>query len=411
MLLQTRRYKDAEAALRQALAEDPNYARAHALLALALYRQDRDAEALQQAQNAVGLAPDESFNHYMLALALLALDRVDEGETAITEALRLDPEDPDYHATSCNVYIQRKDWPKALKAAETGLRFDPEHVQCTNLQGMALVKLGRKDEAGKAIAKALARDPENALTHANQGWALLHRGEQEQAFVHFREALRLDPMSGWARAGIVEALKARNIIYRLMLRYFLWMSALTSEEQAGVIGSLVAFRMAMSAIASGSCLLQILFLPLDFLYRLFAALSWTARPFFALLLRFDRLGRLALPREEIVASNWLALCLLSAGGSAIAGLVLRNITFLVPLLLALSMIVPVAGTSQCPAGSHRAFLIAYTVLLAQLAIAVSALALTGALWGLGLAIALALVFVFLRMLYTWLAFILLSLGE
>ena len=60
------------------------------------------------------------------------------------------------------------------------------------------------------------------LTHANQGWALLHRGNYQRALEHFREALRIDPELDWARAGIVEALKAHHFIYRQMLRFFLW---------------------------------------------------------------------------------------------------------------------------------------------------------------------------------------------
>ena len=89
---------------------------------------------------------------------------------------------------------------------------------------MALVQLGRKDEADHTLGSALANDPENALTHANQGWAFLHRGDHERALEHFREALRIDPELDWARIGIVEALKARYLIYRFMLRFFLWMS-------------------------------------------------------------------------------------------------------------------------------------------------------------------------------------------
>ena len=98
---------------------------------------------------------------------------------------------------------------------------------------MALVQLGRKDEAQQTLGSALANDPENALTHANQGWALLHRGDHAKALEHFREALRIDPELDWARAGIVEALKARHLIYRVMLRFFLWMGRQSQGRAVG----------------------------------------------------------------------------------------------------------------------------------------------------------------------------------
>src|SRR5206468_3894993 len=120
-------------------------------------------------------------------------------------------------------------------AAEQGLQLDPEHVGCANLRAMAMVKLGRKAEAGATIDAALAKNPDNALTHANQGWTLLEKGDAKKALEHFCEALRLDPENAWARHGIVEALKARNLIYAVMLKYFLWMSKLSRQAQWAII--------------------------------------------------------------------------------------------------------------------------------------------------------------------------------
>ena len=123
--------------------------------------------------------------------------------------------------------------PRPSTAAERGLAIDPEHNVCTNLRAMALVQLGRKDEAAETLGSALANDPENALTHANQGWALLHQGDHQRALEHFREALRIDPELEWAQAGIVEALKAQYLIYRLMLRFFLWMGRQSQTWPSG----------------------------------------------------------------------------------------------------------------------------------------------------------------------------------
>ncbi|MBN1889701.1 MAG: tetratricopeptide repeat protein [Thermoflexales bacterium] len=406
LLLQTRRYKEAETALREALAGDPADADAHALLALAIYRQDRYPEALQEARAAVGLAPDDAYNHYVVALVLLAQDQIGASLAAIGESLRLEPQDPDYHAHLSLVYTRQKKWRKALEAAEAGLRIEPEHVGCANLRGQALSNLGLGDEARQVIAQALARDPENAATHANQGWALLRQSQPEEAFVHFRESLRLNPMSNWARAGIVEAMKARNPLYRWLLRYFLWMASLTSGEQWEVAGGIYALGVMLHTAASASCLLRILLLPLEMVYNFFITLSWVARPSFALALRFDPLGRQALSKEEITASNWLAVCLLAAAASGVGGLWTGKLAWLVPLLVALAMLVPVAGATLCPPGGRRVFLIAYTVLLSQLGLAISVLALTGTPWGAGLALVAGIGFVLGRIAYTWLAIIL-----
>lgn len=422
LLLDARRYADAEAALRETLAAAPNDAMAHNFLAFALYHQERYLEALEEAKTAIGLAPAEAAHHYVQALALLALEREGRALRATREALRLNPAKPAYHALLSRIYLRRKDWTQALRAAEAGLQLNPEHDGCTNLRALALVKLGRRDEAGEAIAAALARDPENALTHANQGWALLHQGRAEAAQHHFREALRLDPMSDWARRGIVEALKARHPVYRWMLRYFLWMSRLTTEEQWGVVAALSGVRRALRVIARQVPILYVIVLPLMLLYATFSFLTWTARPLFALFLRLDRFGRLALPREEIVASNWVGACLLTAvlgvGLAAITGVAsllwgfpLLAPGFLVLALLAFAMLVPVAGVFRAPRGVGRTILAVYSALLTLVGLLGVLLTLVSPTWGLALTGVLAVVFLSGWVLYSWVAALVITLAS
>jgi Flp pilus assembly protein TadD len=417
VLLDTKRYQDAEAKLREILTRAPTHARAHALLSYALHLQDHNLGALQEAQTAIGLAPTDPIGYHVQSLALLQLGRTNQALAAIQEALRLNPEFAPYYATLSQIYVRKKDWKKALAAAEEGLRVDSEHVHCINLRALALVNMGKEDEADRTIEAALACDPENATTHANQGWALLHRGGHQQALTHFREALRLNPMSDWARQGIVEALKARNVVYRLVLRYFLWMSRLTTAEQWGAVAAVSGARRAMHVIAHQAPILYVIVLPISLVYFFFAVLTWTARPLFALLLRFDRFGRLALPREEIVASNWVGACLLVSLGSLILGpaigLALKattrfeHITFLalasiILAVVALAMIVPIAGVFRCKSGGGRVALAVYTVLLGLAGLAASALPLFGA-WGAAAAVVPALLFLTGWTAYTWIA--------
>ncbi len=143
-----------------------------------------------------------------------------KSEAAAREAVRLDPEDADYYALLASIRVQQRQWADALHNAELGLAVAPDHVACANLKAMALVNLGRRQEADATIQTTLAKEPENAATHANQGWALLHMGDHKAAMEHFREALRLNPNMEWARQGILEALRARNPIYRILLKLF-----------------------------------------------------------------------------------------------------------------------------------------------------------------------------------------------
>lgn len=399
LLMQRARYSDAEAALRRAIAGDPTDAEAHTLLAFALLYQGRETDALLEAQAAVRFAPDSPAGHYAGAIILTEMEKYSEALSAIRTAIRLVPEMPRYHAVMGNIYLRQREWLRALEAAETGLRFDSENIQCNNIRAMALVKLGRQDEAGHSLEAILALNPENPMTHANQGWALLHGGHHQQALEHFREALRLNPQLGWAREGVVEALKARNPVYWVMLRYFLWMSRLGGGARWGLILGVYFANRLVSELAQRYPNLMPFFVLFNILYTIFVFLTWTARPLFNLLLRFNRMGRLALSDEDVTASNWVAVCLAASIGFLGAGVFLRQFLFLTAALNMLMLVVPVASLFNFPAGKRRWFLVAYAVVLALLALVALSLSLNGNALGARLSEA----FFWGWILYSWIA--------
>jgi hypothetical protein len=234
---------------------------------------------------------------------------------------------------------------------------------------MAMVKLGRKADAGRTIDSALAKNPDNSVTHANQGWTLLEKGDPRKAAEHFREALRLDPHNEWARQGIIEALKAKNFIYAIMLKYFLWMAKFSRRGQWGIILAGYIGNRILGVIAQNNPDLAPWILPLRILYIVFALLTWLAYPFFNLLLRLNKFGRLVLSREQTVASNWFGLCLLLA----LAGLVLCLMHGFVPPWILIAMVfgfllLPVSSIYKCQSGWPRNVMAAMTIAIAALGI-------------------------------------------
>jgi len=361
LLYEQARFDLAENELRKTLGNDPNEADAHALLGLCLAEREQYREATHEAQTAIHLLPDLPFAHYALAAILHKRGLLDDSERSVAEALRLDPWNAEYYALLSAIRYDQRRWQDALAAAEEGLTVLPEHVGCTNLRAMALIQLGRRAEAGQTIDSALAKDPENAFTHSNQGWACLHQRNPAKALEHFREALRLDPQLEMARLGIVEALKARNIIYRWFLSYFLWMSRLSHTMQwVVVLGGYFGYRF-LSQLAKDKPALAPWITPILILYFLFAILTWIADPVFNLLLRIDRFGRMALSREQIVASNWVGGCLLAAATFAAAGLILPNEVLLLSGGAFLMLTIPLSGTFHCLPGWPRTMMALYTI--------------------------------------------------
>jgi tetratricopeptide (TPR) repeat protein len=364
MLIEQKRYELAERELGQALIENPDYALAHSLLANCLIEREAYDEATREAELGVHLAPNEALMHYTLANVLNQRNRLPEAERAINEAIRIDPHDADVFAMQSNIRMQRQQWAGALEAAEHGLAVDAEHVGCNNMRAMALVKLGRKAEAGATIDAALARNPDDAVSHANQGWTLLERNQPEKAMEHFREALRLDPNLQWARLGIVEALKARHLVYGLMLRYFLWMMKYSSRAQWGiVIGGYVGYQI-LGAITRSNPTLALIAVPLMIAYVLFAWMTWLASPFFNLLLRVNRFGRLALSDDERQSSNLVGGALLLAIVLVVMALVVDRAWLLFGGICSAMLMLPLSAIHRCERGWPRKAMIGYTALLA-----------------------------------------------
>ena len=323
LLLEQSRYDLAEQELRRAIAMDPDEARPYGLLAGCIVmtgNKERLHEVEEHARRAITLKPDWSYPHFVLGQAHLAAHRYRDAREEVDEAIRLDPDRADHFGLLAAIYLQTQRWQEAIEAAERGLAIEAQHETCTDLRSVALTKLGRREEAAGAIGEALRRNPQNADAHANQGWNMLHRGEYRQALEHFREALRIDPENQWARSGMVEALKARNPVYRVLLAWAFWLLKMDSRVRiAVIIGLYIVYRF-MGVVAERNPSLAPFVQPFIILYITFAILTWVGEPLFDLMLRFSRFGRHALSRRQRLASTWFA----ALGSAAIVLLVIHH---------------------------------------------------------------------------------------
>ncbi|MVN77928.1 tetratricopeptide repeat protein [Hymenobacter sp. HMF4947] len=337
LLLSQQRHVQAATELRRQLSLDPYDYVAHALLAVCLLEQEEFGEARSEAELAIHLAPEYDFAFYTLALVEHRQHRTAEALAAINQALALDPTDADYYHLLGSLRLASGQWQAALQATQTGLQFDAEHAGLHSLQARALARQGRRQEASDAARSALGYGSESSSIHAQAGWVALETNHSQEALAHFREALRLDPTSEFARAGLVEALKARYWVYRTFMRFIYWTNSLSAGVRRGLfLGAYVVAR----------------FVPVLLpLYLAFAYMSWFSDVLFESLLRLNRYGRYALSEAQRRHSNHF-LALLGVGVAATIGALARPA---VPGLgtlgfVALGLLFPLVGTEQL---SHR----------------------------------------------------------
>jgi len=303
--IERNRPEKAEPELRKAIASDPEDAECYAFLALCLVQLDREKEAITEAERAIGLDPEWDLPYSVLASALAGLGKWRQAEQRILEAIELDPEESSYYGHLSLIYGGQKKWRKALEAAENGLELDPEDEQCINARASALIQLGETEDADLALESSLARDPEDSETHSLMGWSMLHRGEPDKAIEHYTEALKLDPQSDMARAGLVEAIKSKNFIYRAFLKWVLLLTRIETRYVFMILIGTVVLRMALRSIAEKAPAIAPIIWPVYYLIIAFILLTWVAVPIFNLMLRLHPVGKHALTRKDIRQTNWL----------------------------------------------------------------------------------------------------------
>lgn len=147
------------ACFRQAVAERPGFAVAHANLGLLLMATNRAADAEPHLQAAVDAMPSDAVLANALGVALESQGRFDAAQSRYRAALAVQPDFVDAHA---------------------------------NL-GNCLRRLGRIDEAQAQYVRALELRPDFALGHYNLGVLLQALPDTARAITHYRRALELRP--------------------------------------------------------------------------------------------------------------------------------------------------------------------------------------------------------------------------
>ena len=382
ILMDQNRFEAALAELNQALAMDPENALVFAKLALCYQGlQDRE-NALGAARESIRLEPDQDYHHYVYAFVLHQWNYEDAALGAVEKALSLDPEDPAYHALQGSIFLAKRRWKKALAAADRGLALNAEDQQAMHVRALALKQMGRGEEAAEILHEALKLDPDNADNHANMGWQLVDQGDYDQAQYHFTEALRIQPDMTGAQAGMAEILKAKNPIYRLLLRYQLWMSKLSGNLALGLIVGLYFLNRFLRSMAESNPSLAPWVTPILVVYAAFLALTWLGDPIFNLLLRLHPIGKYCLDKTELMASTWTgALMLLTligglawllSGIGGFGGLALVSVAMLIPVSSSIGRGKAKGGKALRLFAAILGVIAALTVLLAFIDIAIAA---------------------------------------
>lgn len=310
-LLDRGRFKEAEAAIRKLIAEDPDEGFWYALLSAALLNQDKPKAAEEAARKSIALDPDDEYGLFWLARILMEQSRWKDALQAIEAAIEISPEDADSWALKASILHGQGKVSPALEAAVEGLKHDAEHEDCRYWRTIILGMKGEHGEADRASLEMLSSDPESVDSHCARGWMLISQNRGAEAEQHFISALRIAPGNEDARSGLATALKLRSPFMGWVLRLLMRISTLRASQ--AIITVVVFIVLSRLLVSADNAALVLLGKGLRIIFFSFILLWISVTPLFDLALARTRQGRLALSDDEMRAVKWCLVPLLLGG--------------------------------------------------------------------------------------------------
>lgn len=303
MLIQQNRLEEARALLSTLLSQEPDNAYIHHLLAFIRYHESEYKKGHEHINTAIEKEPYNGSHYYVKALLYSGQRDIEKGKEVLDTAIQHNPDDASYFVLRSHFHYADTEFEKALQDAEVALDRAPEDPDAKNAKSRALLALNRKEEAQETLEGALHDNPENSNTFAQLGWNRLANGKHKEANEHFKQALFLNPSNEMAKAGLVESIKAKNIVYKLFLSYTFWMEKQTKNNRLFiVIGGYVMYRIVVSLSRSHPEWAPLLY-PLIAFYIVFALGTWIINPLANVFLLVNPYGRYALTKPERLSAG------------------------------------------------------------------------------------------------------------
>ena len=219
------RLDEAEAALRDAIAERSGSAAARQALGELLAQGGRSNEAREHLQRARDLNPDSGQIRFALIAVLRELDDPDalqaELESFEERKRQIQREGlAERAAERASAYLSRGDAVAALREYEQGLSSNPLNANLHYGRALALSALGRHAERIESLGKAIELDPDLAAAHNEMGLALETLGRTAEAETALKAAIAADPQYAAAKGnlGVLYVARGRSAEAETLLR-------------------------------------------------------------------------------------------------------------------------------------------------------------------------------------------------
>jgi TolB-like protein len=162
----------------------------HLVLGLALARRRQPGPALMHLSKTIELNPSFALGHAGLGYGLAAGGQPERGLEALEQAHRLSPRDPFLAIYAPTVRYMAlfalKRYEETIAVCRETVAVHPNHAGAWRLMTVSLGLLGKTDEARAALAKTLTLQPDLAISHVETNTIYANPEDRSR----FREGLR-----------------------------------------------------------------------------------------------------------------------------------------------------------------------------------------------------------------------------
>jgi tetratricopeptide (TPR) repeat protein len=208
---------------RVGVAETPQDAQSHALLAHAARANGDPTTALSAISRAVLLAPDDAALHFQRAGFLLGEHKFNEAKAALSRSIDLDPNQFDAYIAQAQIAVGRGDYDEAERLQRLAARIAPDHPWVKTVAGIVASFRGDGVRAQSLLTQASAQAPNDPQVLYALGFAHMKQGQLGFAEQTFRRVIELSPNMNSLRGLLADLLlqqqrpaEAREVLQPLL---------------------------------------------------------------------------------------------------------------------------------------------------------------------------------------------------
>jgi len=222
--------------IREQFLDDFSYLRA----ASEFFKGNDFTGAERQCRKSLELNPNNAKAHAILGIALSRQDRLDEANGHLLEAIRLDPTDYEAHYSLGQTMTRQKKFDDAIRHFSVVLKLRPDYSQAHGYMGSLLLARGALDQAGVHLSQALRLDPNYVDAHYNMGQLMLRRKQFDDAIIHLSRAVTLKPDDAQVHYKLALALAQQKHPGQAIEHYFKAVSLEAQVDTSPLLNHLLA---------------------------------------------------------------------------------------------------------------------------------------------------------------------------